>query len=124
MICEYCNKEFIQTRPDKKYCNSKCKDKSSRKKNGWRVSKRRSWKKQNISSSFKLNDYFLLVEKQENRCAICNRHRSELTYDLCVDHDHITGKIRGLLCHKCNCGLGIFKDNVEILQKSINYLQS
>lgn len=40
-----------------------------------------------------------------------------------MDHDHTTGKIRGLLCFGCNTGLGKFKDSIVILNKAINYLK-
>lgn len=39
-----------------------------------------------------------------------------------IDHDHVTGNIRGLLCNGCNKGLGLFKDDVNILQKAKEYL--
>lgn len=40
-----------------------------------------------------------------------------------VDHDHNTNKIRGLLCSRCNMGLGFFDDSIEGLTKAINYLK-
>jgi len=39
-----------------------------------------------------------------------------------IDHDHRTGQVRGLLCHTCNAGLGMFKDNIELLHRAIMYL--
>jgi hypothetical protein len=46
-------------------------------------------------------DYDALFVKQEGRCAICGTYAIYLTRTLCVDHDHKTGRIRGLLCDKC-----------------------
>jgi hypothetical protein len=77
-------------------------------------------KKHNITPDV-YNDMF---NKQEGKCPICNRHQSELVKGLCVDHDHITGKIRGLLCTKCNLRLGTFNDNIEHLKAAIIYLES
>jgi MinD superfamily P-loop ATPase len=68
-------------------------------------------------------EYTELAAKQNNRCAICGTHESEcLRGVLYVDHDHATGKVRGLLCHGCNTILGIWKDDVEILRRAIAYL--
>lgn len=41
----------------------------------------------------------------------------------CLDHDHKTGKFRGVLCHRCNTGLGYFRDNPEVLKRAIQYIQ-
>lgn len=68
--------------------------------------------------------YEELLKKQENKCAICDRLRSNLTVDLCVDHDHVTGKIRGLLCSRCNRALGALGDSKEGIQKVLEYLES
>ena len=59
---------------------------------------------------------------QQNRCAICKVKQEELDYDLVLDHDHVTGRIRGLLCHKCNTGIGLLQDDPDILQNAIDYL--
>ena len=71
-----------------------------------------------------LDDYDRMLKSQNNRCAICNStstgNRSQKY--LSVDHCHTTGKVRGLLCHGCNAGIGYMKDDVEILDKAIAYL--
>lgn len=58
-----------------------------------------------------------VAEMQGWRCAICNEKLK-----LHVDHDHVTGRFRGLLCNQCNLGLGQFKDDPVRLQAAINYL--
>lgn len=68
--------------------------------------------------------YNEMFNKQHGKCLICGRHQSELTKGLCVDHDHVTGKNRGLLCTKCNLRLGVFNDNIEHLKAAIVYLES
>jgi hypothetical protein len=66
-----------------------------------------------------------LVERSlHGVCEICGRpeaHKSKKA--LTVDHDHVTGKVRGLLCHKCNLVLGYAEDNPLVLQQAIVYLK-
>jgi hypothetical protein len=50
-------------------------------------------------------------------CVICGSTRR-----LCIDHDHTTGNIRGILCTKCNAGIGMFDDNTTRLRLAIDYL--
>ena len=61
--------------------------------------------------------------KQEGKCRICGRHQRELKLPLAVDHNHKTGHIRGLLCHRCNFILGLASDNVQLLTQVIEYLK-
>ena len=63
-----------------------------------------------------------LLKEQDGRCAICGT-RNPGAYGWSTDHDHATGKTRGLLCNWCNPGLGNFKDNPELLRKAIEYLR-
>lgn len=58
-----------------------------------------------------------LIKKQNKACAICLRE----TF-LCVDHDHNTGKVRGLLCADCNRGLGMFRDQASLLLDAADYI--
>lgn len=58
-----------------------------------------------------------LKKKQEDRCAICGDPAP-----LSVDHDHQTNEVRGLLCRKCNWGLGQFRDDPALLLKAAEYL--
>lgn len=64
------------------------------------------------------DEYDERVRMQNGVCAICG----EKVDTLVIDHDHRSGKIRGLLCNSCNWGLGHFKDSVEILRNAIDYL--
>jgi hypothetical protein len=66
--------------------------------------------------------YDKMKVQQDFKCAICLRSESESSIKLCIDHNHNTNKIRGLLCHDCNKGIGFLKDNQTILQNAINYL--
>lgn len=71
-----------------------------------------------------LEDRKILFEVQQGRCKICSTHESELTKKLVVDHAHDTGAIRGLLCHKCNSGLGFFKDDIKLIGLAMAYLET
>jgi len=74
-----------------------------------------------------LKEYNAMVESQDGKCAICGVDETlEIrgkTVRLAVDHCHTTGKVRGLLCAKCNQGIGCLKDDVELLQSAIDYLR-
>ena len=65
--------------------------------------------------------YTLMLIKQHYKCKICKTLEGKK--HLAVDHDHKTGKVRGLLCGPCNRALGSFKDDVDILKKAIIYLE-
>ena len=60
-----------------------------------------------------------LLKQQNNLCAICNNPLEKYH----IDHDHRTKKVRGILCNRCNLGLGLFKDNENNLAAAINYLR-
>lgn len=64
-----------------------------------------------------------LKEKQEYRCALCGDHESANKQGLVVDHCHVSGEVRKLLCPPCNVGLGMFKDNPELLLKAADYIK-
>lgn len=73
-------------------------------------------------------EYLKILEEQKGVCAICfntetTRNPSGVVRPLSVDHDHNTGKVRGILCSKCNKMLGNSNDNTEILERAIKYLK-
>lgn len=69
-------------------------------------------------------DYDRLAAEQRNRCAICNSQVDTIPHKkLYVDHCHMTGVVRGLLCSACNFGLGKFKDSTINLRAAIEYLE-
>ena len=73
-----------------------------------------------------VNDYNALMDAQNNKCAICEKEETRklkgTLMRLCLDHNHVTGKIRALLCHDCNSGLGKFYDSPDLLTKAAIYL--
>jgi hypothetical protein len=66
--------------------------------------------------------YNRLYELQNGCCAICSEPEEKFSW-LCIDHDHDTGRIRGLLCPNCNRGIGLLKDNPEFLIKAASYIE-
>lgn len=69
-----------------------------------------------------LEHYNHLLSKQNGRCALCRTDVPGGRGHFHVDHNHETGKVRGLLCHNCNIGLGNFRDNPELLRRAARYI--
>lgn len=61
--------------------------------------------------------YQQLLENHNRKCAICLSNQR-----LCVDHDHKTGAVRGVLCSTCNAGIGSLRDSPTLLSRAIDYL--
>lgn len=80
-----------------------------------------------------IEDYNAMLDSQNGVCKICGMPETKMQRrgsdtkltpeSLHVDHDHATGKIRGLLCYKCNTALGKFDDNPELFRRAIAYLR-
>jgi hypothetical protein len=68
-------------------------------------------------------EYDKLVEDQDGKCYICGNEANYNGKPLYVDHCHDSGKVRKLLCQHCNSGLGMFRDNPELLIKAADYLK-
>ena len=74
-------------------------------------------------------DFNQLLKFQQNCCAICYRNfedivQSGIKKSPCIDHNHQTNEVRGLLCHNCNVGIGFLGENLEALSRAISYLQN
>lgn len=67
--------------------------------------------------------YALLLEKQNGCCAICGKTEEENGQRLALDHNHATHQVRALLCRYCNTGLGAFRDDTQLMNNAIEYLQ-
>lgn len=62
-------------------------------------------------------------EDQDGKCCICQEDLSLELRGYAIDHNHETGQVRGLLCNKCNTGLGLFMDNPDFLNRAEGYLR-
>ena len=69
-----------------------------------------------------IEQYKAMLEAQNYRCKLCRKHQSEQKNRLHVDHCHVTGRIRGILCAPCNSGLGLAKESSELYLKAADYL--
>ena len=96
------------------YCRP-CKAIRAKKYNGSHARKAQKMM-QNYGLTFEA--YNAILETQGGHCALCPR-----TYDMCVDHDHTTLKIRGILCRKCNLMLGHGDDDATRLRAAVTYLE-
>ena len=84
------------------------------------LSRRKQLLKQYDLTTKQYNEMF---QKQQGCCAICEAHQSKLNRRLFVDHNHKTGKIRGLLCMSCNIFLGHLEKNNTLLNRALKYLK-
>lgn len=74
---------------------------------------------------FTYEQYIEMLAAQDGRCAICGTTESwSRSNRFAVDHDHSSGKIRALLCHKCNRVIGSMEDDPELLRKAADYIES
>lgn len=71
------------------------------------------------SYNITIEEYNKMYKQQQGKCAICYNHLNVL----CVDHDHNTNRVRGLLCGPCNTALGMLKDNSQLCLNMIKYLE-
>ncbi len=72
-----------------------------------------------------IDEYYKILSDQENKCKICDLFldRSNKSKTPHLDHCHKTGKIRGILCHRCNLDIGVIEKE-NFLEKALNYLKT
>lgn len=94
----------------------------------YKTSRRKSVVQYSLKKKYGLTlaEYDAILALQNNVCAVCKQpERKQIrgeTVRLAVDHCHVTGKVRGLLCRDCNCSLGFLKEDVQTLRNLIDYL--
>lgn len=84
----------------------------------------------NLFSAYGLtvDEYDRLLAKQGGRCAVCRtdtpgNRRTRAIRAFCVDHDHVTGHVRGLLCSACNRAIGMLKDDPDVIEAALKYVR-
>jgi len=113
-VCSICGPTNVytrmRTRDGHRYPTAECSAMSQ-----VRAKKSTLWVKYGVT----IEQYQTMLEAQDGRCAICRRESEK---PLCVDHNHETGKVRGLLCWHCNIALGKLQDDPEVVRAALNYL--
>lgn len=119
-ICGWCGAEFLSRYATRAtFCSRKCKEQHRNSTPEHRAE---------TSRHYYARRYGLTpdqaAELRKDGCAICGRTDVPGRWEnnLHIDHDHATGKIRGVLCHGCNVAIGHFRDDPELLRKAIAYL--
>ena len=133
-ICKRCKKEFAPQRYEQLYCSTNCQAYDWQDANLEKVKETEKRYRENHPDMVALKQrkahlkrrygitieiYNQMLEEQGGVCKICHNKKDET---LTVDHDHKTGKVRGLLCSHCNHVLGFAQDNLETLQSMMLYL--
>lgn len=129
--CPVCSSLFKQKTPQQKYCSTVCNKRSPITKQTQKKHKENNkdkYKEYGLTTKVKKygitrQQYLSMKKEQNNCCKICGTNEQQTKQkELCIDHDHFTGEVRGLLCHSCNVALGFFNDDTSLLMKAIEYV--
>lgn len=133
MVCSECSKEFdLGQKKSRKYPGlcKKCRQskyyKSHILKDKDAYLQRHRFYHKKTAYGLTKEEYEAMYTSQGGRCKICQKDfppLSERKKAVVVDHNHLTGVVRGLLCQECNKALGCVKENPEILREMIRYLE-
>lgn len=112
--CPTCNTVFVTNSPTSVYCSKDCSDVA------WKTSDRPWGSNRGIKNFTNLDRHVMVSTIHE--CEICNT-AFNTTSEAFVDHCHSSGKVRGLLCMKCNYAIGLFNDDPDVLLSAVKYLK-
>jgi len=119
-LCKNCQRKAVNKENRKEYI------KKYNKENERRLQEyRKKWFQKNkyrLNYNITSKDVDNMLIKQNYKCAICDRPLIETKRN--IDHNHKTNKVRGLLCAKCNHGLGMFNDDLNLLKKAVFYIKN
>lgn len=113
--CKLCRKNHVPTNPEFTKVTRKQQDKTVRVPYGSNASELRRFTKYGITEQ----QFKSMLSSQKGCCAICQK---TLGAKFCIDHDHATGRVRGLLCYPCNSGIGLLNDDPVLLTAALAYL--
>ena len=113
--CQGCEADITGRRSDVVWCSDGCA--------GKRPSRRGAVRRSRLKRLYGLTveQYDAMLAKQRGRCAICGSTEPKHT-NWSVDHDHVTGQVRGILCSACNTGIGQLQDDPDIVRKALEYI--
>lgn len=132
-VCKHCGDEkdevdfysFFDKWANKSYTSTRCKPcHQSYKKSNPNTAKNRKAEKLKLRYGLTYDQWEQLREVENYACMICGITEDDMGKKLDVDHCHVSGKFRGVVCNPCNNVLGHARDNVEILQAAISYLKT
>lgn len=124
LVCRHCDADFFGGKRWAKYCSRLCANRAWSAKN---PKKRADLNRKHLMMRYGItqHEYEKMLLAQDNKCAVCGTNKPGGPGGVfAVDHNHKTGKVRGLLCSSCNTALGLLKDNKETLCSAITYLSS
>ena len=131
-VCFSCKRALPFTpehfyRSNTRYLQRECKPCNKRRRAAWWKSSlgKRSSANTKLKARFGITveQFEAKLKEQDGKCLICGATQSVLGHKLAVDHNHTTGKIRGILCKSCNIGIGNLKDSPILLRQAADYLE-
>ncbi|WP_353963746.1 endonuclease VII domain-containing protein [Streptomyces sp. NBC_00237] len=135
--CPACGKSLAGSHINKKYCDSKCRQKGYAETALAHARRRRQENPDYVRELDRAKDlrrnfgltpekYKVMLDAQNGGCAICGRAAEEVgdrvSRRLAVDHCHSSGRIRGLLCRACNVAIGQLRDDPELIRRAAAYV--
>ena len=132
-FCKACQKLYMQEYQEKNREKLRKQNREAYWQNKeWHHKYHKNWRKHNArlvrNTNYKrkfgitIDDFDEILKKQGGACALCGKHEWN-GKRISVDHDHNSGKVRGLLCNRCNTALGALGDTVESIEKVLQYLK-
>ena len=129
-MCKECGSQIVGLRADAVFCGKKCREKAQRRRDKQRhldyyhANKKRQKDRTLLRKyGITLDEYNQMMVYQSDRCATCLTDDKGGKQYWLVDHDHATGKVRGLLCTRCNSMLGQALDDPDTLRAAASYLE-
>lgn len=125
--CQLCSNDYVLGVDSTlhKYCSLGCREAYHA--DRWKTRKRDKakvrayWLKHKYGIS--LDEFNSLLEKQNHRCAICQTPEP-VGYGWHLDHCHSSGKVRGILCQRCNQAIGLLNEDTNVFKKAVEYLEN